>query len=145
INGLGSTQWRHNVLFVLLLAAAGGVLVFFFVGDGPYGVPRARFDLTQIIKIFKNRAVRLANFGYFGQMWELYAMWTWTPVMVRASLAGRGSNPQFAEVASFLVIGCGALGCVIAGLVADRVGRTAVTSWAMAISGSCCLLIGFFF
>ena len=72
-------------------------------------------------------------------------MWTWTPVMIRASLAQQGSSPVLAEVASFLVIGCGAVGCVVAGLIADRVGRTVVTSWAMAISGSCCLLIGFLF
>jgi MFS family permease len=34
---------------------------------------------------------------------------------------------------------------VVAGLIADRVGRTMVTSVAMAISGSCCLLVGFLF
>jgi MFS family permease len=78
-------------------------------------------------------------------MWELYAMWTWVPVMIRASLALQGDKPALAEVASFLVIGCGAVGCVAAGLIADRVGRTVVTSWAMAISGSCCLAVGMFF
>ena len=62
--------------------------------------------------------------------------------MLRASLSLRKSDPALAELGSFLVIGCGAAGCVIAGLVADRVGRTVVTSWAMAISGSCCLIIG---
>jgi MFS family permease len=41
-----------------------------------------------------------------------------------------------------LVIGAGAIGCVIAGLLADRIGRTLVTSGAMAISGTCCLVIG---
>src|SRR6202165_3019104 len=50
-----------------------------------------------------------------------------------------------AEFASFLVIGCGAAGCIAGGIIADRVGRTLVTSWAMAISGSCCLVIGFLF
>src|SRR4029077_14575596 len=45
----------------------------------------------------------------------------------------------------FLVIGCGAAGCVVAGLIADRFGRTIVTSVAMAISGSCCLIIGLLF
>src|SRR5258706_8863327 len=65
--------------------------------------------------------------------------------MIRASLAVSKASPWAAEVASFLVIGCGAGGCVAAGLVADRVGRTVVTSWAMAISGSCCLLIGFLY
>jgi MFS family permease len=145
VNGLGSANWRHNILFVSVLAVAGGLIVLLFVQDGPYALAAPRFDWTQVIKVFRNRGVRLANLGYFGHMWELYAMWTWTPVMIRASLSQQGSSPVFAEVASFLVIGCGAIGCVVAGLIADRVGRTVVTSWAMAISGSCCLLIGFLF
>jgi MFS family permease len=145
VNALGSEHWRYNVQLVSVLAAVGGLLVLFFVDEGPYGLARAPFDWKQVVKIFRNRGVRLANFGYLGHMWELYAMWTWTPVMIRASLAAQGRNPAIAEVASFLVIGCGAAGCMIAGLIADRVGRTVVTSWAMAISGSCSLLIGFFF
>jgi MFS family permease len=145
VNGIGSQNWRHNVMFVSLLAIGGGLLVLFFVSDGPNALPAARFDWKQAGKVFSNRGLRLANLGYFGHMWELYAMWTWIPFMIRASLSRRGSDPLLAEVASFLVIGCGALGCVIAGLIADRVGRTVVTSWAMAISGACCLVIGMLF
>jgi MFS family permease len=145
VNGLGSHNWRHNVMFISLLAVAGGLVVLFFVGDGPYALPAARFDWKQVGKVFSNRGLRLANLGYLGHMWELYAMWTWIPFMIRASLSLRKSDSSLAEVASFLVIGCGAAGCVIAGLIADRVGRTVVTSWAMAISGSCCLVIGFLF
>jgi MFS family permease len=145
VNGVGSQNWRYNVMFVSLLALAGGLVVLFFVGDGPYALPAARFDWKQAGKVFSSRPMRLANLGYFGHMWELYAMWTWIPFMIRASLSLRKSDPSLAEVASFLVIGCGAAGCVIAGLVADRVGRTIVTSAAMAISGSCCLFIGLLF
>ena len=145
INGIGSQNWRHNVLFVSALAVIGGLIVLLFVGDGPYALPAARFDWMQVGKVFSNRGVRLANLGYFGHMWELYAMWTWIPFMIRASLSLRRSDPALAEVASFLVIGCGAVGCIVAGLIADRVGRTIVTSWAMAISGSCCLIIGLLF
>jgi MFS family permease len=145
VNGIGSGNWRYNVLFVSLLAVIGSIIVLLFVGDGPLALPAARFDWKQLGRVFHNRSVRLANFGYFGHMWELYAMWTWIPFMIRASLASRKSDPALAEVSSFLVIGCGALGCVVAGLIADRVGRTVVTSVAMAISGACCVIIGFAF
>ena len=145
INGIGSPFWRQNVLFVSALAAVGGAVVFLFVRDGPYATRAAKFDFRQAANVFRQRGLRLANFGYFGHMWELYAMWTWAPVMIRASLGEQGSRPVLAEVASFLVIASGAVGCVAGGLLADRVGRTVVTSWAMAISGACCLTVGLLF
>ena len=145
VNALGSANWRNNILFVSLLAAIGGIIVLFFVEDGPYALPPAKFDISQVVKVFSNRGVRLASFGYFGHMWELYGMWIWIPVMIRASLAVQNGNPRLAELGSFLVIGAGAVGCVVAGVIADRVGRTLVTSWAMAISGTCCLVIGLFY
>jgi len=145
VNAIGSSNWRNNVLFVSALAVVGSAIVLLFVEDGPYALPRATFDLRQVTKVFSNRGVRLASFGYFGHMWELYGMWIWIPVMMRASVAVVGGNPKFVETGSFLIIGFGALGCVIAGVLADRVGRTLVTSWAMAISGSCCLIVGFLY
>jgi MFS family permease len=145
INGIGSANWRLNVLVMSILAVIGGLIVLLFIDDGPLALPAARFDWKQVARVFHNRGVRLANLGYFGHMWELYAMWTWIPFMIRASLFARKSDPALAEVGTFLVIGCGAIGCVIAGAIADHVGRTIVTSAAMAISGSCCLVIGFLF
>ena len=139
INAIGSSRWRVNVSFASLLAIAGGLIVL-LLRDGPYALPNQPFDITQVTSVFRNRGVRLANFGYFGHMWELYAMWTWAPAMFRAAL-----TPRLAEVASFTVIGSGAVGCVAAGLLADRIGRTVVASAAMAISGACCIAIGFLF
>lgn len=145
VNAVGSADWHRNVLFVSMLAVAGGLIVLLFVADGPFALPPARFDIREAARVFSNRGLRLANFGYFGHMWELYAMWTWSPVMIRASLAGSHAPATLAEAASFLVIGAGALGCVAGGLAGDRVGRTLTTSWAMGISGACSLTIGFLF
>ena len=145
VNVIGSTSWRVNVAVASILAAVASLVVLRFVGEGPYALPNQPFDLSQITRVFSNRGVRLANFGYFGHMWELYAMWTWAPVMIRASLAASGDSPRLAEAASFAVIGAGAVGCVAAGVLADRIGRAVVAAWAMAISGGCCLLIGFLY
>jgi MFS family permease len=145
VNVFGSDQWRVNAGLASLFAALASLVVVFFVRDGPYALPPQPFDPSQILEVFRNRGVRLANFGYFGHMWELYAMWAWVPVMIRASVLASGDSPRFAEAASFLVIGAGAVGCVVAGLVADRIGRPVVAAAAMAGSGACCLLVGFLF
>ena len=145
VNALGSTKWRTNVLVVSLMAVVGSIIVLLFVEDGPYALPRATFDVKQVTRVFSNRGVRLASFGYFGHMWELYGMWIWIPMMMRASVALAGGSEKFAEAGSFIIIGSGAVGCAVAGLLADKVGRTLITSWAMAISGTCCIVVGFFY
>jgi MFS family permease len=145
VNAFGMENWRHNMLAVSAFALAAGFIMLFLVGDGPFAAPAAKFDASQVGKVFGNRAVRLASYGYFGHMWELYAMWTWLPVFIRASLSARNAAPHVAEAISFVGIGAGAVGCVAAGLLADRFGRTLITSAALLISGLCCLAIGLLF
>jgi len=145
VNAFGSDDWRVNAGIASIGAILSSVIVLRFVHDGPYALPNQPFDPAQIARVFRNRGVRLANFGYFGHMWELYAMWAWAPVMIRASVAAGGDSPRFAEAASFAVIGAGAIGCVVAGLVADRIGRAVVAAAAMAASGACCIAIGFLY
>ena len=142
---MGHSNWRVNVGIASVVALLGATIVAVFVREGPFALPNQPFDFAQVTQVVRNRGVRLANFGYFGHMWELYAMWTWVPVMMRASIETSGDAPVLAEIGSFVVIGTGAIGCVAAGRLADRHGRTMVASVAMAVSGACCIAIGFLF
>jgi len=95
--------------------------------------------------VLSDKKVMLANLGYLGHMWELYAMWAWLFAFLTASFALRDVSAQWAGFVTFGAIAVGGVGSVIAGKVADDIGRATVTSVSMAVSGACALIIGRFF
>ena len=150
VKGLGGVESWEPVFFVVsLLAAAGGAIAWFFGNLGPYRAPAPRFQWRYMGHSMTDPALRLANFGYLGHMWELYAMWTWIPLFLldayqRNLPSGTSAlGPErLAAFVTFAVIGLGGPGSLLAGRLADRWGRTRVTILSMAISGACSLLIG---
>ena len=146
LNSLGGiSDWQTVVYLAAGSAIVGGLIGAFFVYEGPYQTSAPRFRWKQVGRILAEKDVALANLGYLGHMWELYAMWAWIPLFLLASFAKSGTDPAMASLASFFIIGIGSLGSLVAGPLADRFGRSNVTAISLAISGLSALLIGFLF
>lgn len=143
-------HWRWVLLAAAASAFAGSSLILRVPHDGPYAARATAFSWGAVPRILRDRPTLLANAGYLGHMWELYALWTWVALWVteseRVRTAGAtGAVGAVGALIAFSVIGIGALGCWLAGVAADRWGRTSVTSIALAASGTCAALAGVLF
>jgi MFS family permease len=128
--------WRTLIAASSVFALAGAAIVALGVSDGPYVSASAPFDRHALGVVVKNQGARLAMLGYFGHMWELYAMWTWLAAFTAASLG----SPRAGSAVAFVAIASGAIGCVTAGFWADRWGKAQVAGGAMLASAACALL-----
>src|SRR5215469_8392483 len=129
IDGLWRLDWRAVLTAAAAIAFAAAAIAAALVRPGPQfpsggGTPRPRYALA----MFTDRGPRLVNLGYFGHMWELYALWTWLPTFfaVSRTTATGLPTPGASGIDAFLTIGvAGLAGCVLGGWAADRLGRTA--------------------
>ncbi len=137
VRGIG-LDWQGVVIAASSLAVLAGLMMT-RVKDGPYEVPSQPFRLDQVGRVVRIRGVRLSTYGYLGHMWELYGMWTWTAAFLIASAAAGGRDYGSESLLTFVIIAFGGVGSWVAGVVADRIGRTRVAGGAMLVSGSCAL------
>lgn len=160
VNGLNTsgrtasgTPWQAVIVVTSLLAVLGGVLAS-RIPDGPHQFRSAAFRAGQAWQAFTSPGVRLTTFGYLGHMWELYAMWAWfsaffAGVLAQSVVTGGvligggavGTVSGGAAYATALVVGVGALGCYLGGVLGDRWGRTRLTALAMLLSGGAALTL----
>jgi MFS family permease len=134
--------WQFVLIGAALSSALAGILFLASVREGPYQAPPIPFDVRALRRIMSDRGVVLATGGYLGHMWELYAMWSSIGIFWAAVIGRRMLDQALAPALAFATIATGIVGCVVAGVYADRVGRARVTIIAMAVSAACSLGIG---
>ncbi len=144
-NLLGNFSWKWVVVGISLLSIIGAFLVFIFVKNGPYRKAQTKFDSSTFLNGFKNRKFRAAAFGYFGHMWELYAFWTFVPVIIGNYLVESPEIGIEITLPSFAVIAIGGIGCIIGGYLANRWSSQKVSILFLFGSMICCLLSPFIY
>jgi len=146
LRSLFAENWQAVIVGSSILAIFGGLVLKFLVSDGPHNVKGAKFNPRYLFTALTERGPRLALTGYLGHMWELYAMWAWIGAFMLYVIGERtlvGDGVDLASALTFLIFVFGAIASSYAGVWSEKIGRTAVTSIAMIISGGVAVFIGF--
>jgi MFS family permease len=134
------SAWKYVIYATSGLAIAGGTVILLLVPDGPYRKPGQKPSLLAFMRGFANPQFRSAALGYFGHMWELYALWVFLPVIL-ADYKLHVPRADFSiSLVAFLIIASGAIACVLGGLISLKQGAKRVATTALLISCICCLL-----
>lgn len=136
-------DWRVVLYMTSCLAVVGGFLIWLFVGDGPFRKRSQKPDFRDMRRVFSNGKFRVASFGYFGHMWELYAFWAFVPIMLKIHF----QDASLAKISSysFLIIALGGVSCFASGFLASHFGTKKMASLFLSLSMACCLASPFVF
>ncbi|MBK0419045.1 MFS transporter [Leucobacter sp. CSA1] len=143
VGAAGGLDWRVVIAATSLLGIAGGLVVLLVRGQGPYPFPRRPFSFAAGFRSMRTREVALANVGYVGHMWELYAMWAGVGAFILSlPELSRPSSGVLAPILAFFCIGVGAVGSFVGGVLSDRWGRARAAFISLVCSGAAALALG---
>lgn len=132
-------NWQTVIWTTSVLAIIGGFFIVLFVPNGPYQKRANKFDISKIFNVFKNSSFRSSALGYFGHMWELYAFWTFIPIMLMMHENFNNISLNI-PLLSFVIIASGTISCILGGFLSQKLGVKTTAIWSLSISGLCCLL-----
>jgi len=97
-------------------------------------------------EVLRNRPAMLVIAGYTFHSWELLGMWAWTPTFLAACFVAAGSElTRGAGLGAYMTAlfhVTGMLAALLAGVFADRFGRTPVIFVMATVSAACSLTFG---
>ncbi|HKC05334.1 MAG TPA: MFS transporter [Methylomirabilota bacterium] len=97
-------------------------------------------------EVLRNRPAMLVIAGYTLHSWELLGMWAWTPTFLAACFVAAGSElTRGAGLGAYMTAlfhVTGMLAALLAGVFADRFGRTPVIFVMATVSAACSLTFG---
>jgi MFS family permease len=131
--------WKYVVFSTSIFSVAGGLAMMLFVPNGQFRKPGSKMNFMAFLNGFRNKNFRSAAFGYFGHMWELYAFWTFVPVMLVAYKSRYHSDINV-SLLSFLIIASGGIACVISGMLSKYFGTKKTATISLFLSCLCCFL-----
>lgn len=142
LRGVGAeVAWAPVILTCSTIAVAGGLAILLSVPSGPFLPARSPFRIGALAAIFRVPRLRAAAFGYFGHMWELYALWAFLPLLIQQYVAAAGLTSVNVSLAAFGAIAVGVIGCVVGGELVSRYGGARVAFSQLLVSGLACITI----
>lgn len=138
-------SWNSVIYITSFLAITGGLLMYILVPDGPFRSAGKKLNPAAFFDVFKNKSFRGAAFGYFGHMWELYAFWTFIPLLLKTYTQIHTNTIYNIPVLSFSIIAIGSLACIVGSFIANKIGTKKTAFIALLASCTCCIISPFMF
>jgi MFS family permease len=138
-NPIVGFPWKYALYVTSILSVTGGLCVLLFIPNGPHRRSGQKIRLSAFLKGFRKKDFRAISLGYFGHMWELYTFWAFVPVMLSSYNDRYPETNLNVSLLSFIIIGCGALACVLSGALSQYYGVKKVAWLCLLSSCICCL------